>query len=123
MPVLNAENRSESLKAIDLTVTRIFENNILQFLQINNLAGNYDLNRVGKRLLKQKIQLDNTGITDIGKWNRYTLDLSKFIQTEPGAIYQVGLSFKKAYATYACEGEEVSDDLVEIEDNLRAHQW
>jgi uncharacterized protein YfaS (alpha-2-macroglobulin family) len=109
-----------NLKAIDLTVTRIFENNMLQFLQVNNLAGNYDLNRVGKRLLKQKIQLDNAGITDIGKWNRYTLDLSKFIQTEPGAIYQIGISFKKAYATYACEGEEVGDELTEVEDETES---
>ncbi len=107
-----------NLKAIDLTITRIFENNMLQFLQVNNLDGNYDLNRVGRRLLKQKIQLDNTGITDLGKWNRYTLDLAKFIQTEPGAIYQITIAFKKAYASYVCEGEEVSDNLTEIEEEV-----
>ncbi len=107
-----------NLKAIDLTVTRIFENNMLQFLQVNNLDGNYDLNRVGKRLLKQKIQLDNTGITDIGKWNRYTLDLSKFIQAEPGAIYQLSISFKKAYAAYVCEDGESSEELTEVEDEI-----
>ena len=94
------------MKAIDLTVTRIFENNMLQFLQVNNLEGNYDLNRVGKRLFKQKIQLDNKGVTDIGKWNRYTLDLAKLVQTEPGAIYQISMSFKKAYASYVCEDED-----------------
>lgn len=105
-----------NLKAVDVAITRIFENNMLQFLQVNNVAGNYDLNRVGKRLLKQKIQLDNTGVTDVGKWNRYTLDLSKFIQTEPGAIYQISISFKKAYAAYACEGAELEDDLTNIED-------
>ncbi|WP_276373042.1 MG2 domain-containing protein [Chryseolinea sp. H1M3-3] len=107
-----------NLKAIDLTVTRIFENNMLQFLQVNNLDGNYDLNRVGKRLLKQKIQLDNTGITDIGKWNRYTLDLSKFIQAEPGAIYQLSISFKKGYAAYVCEDGDSSEELTEVEDEI-----
>jgi uncharacterized protein YfaS (alpha-2-macroglobulin family) len=107
-----------NLKAIDVTITRIYENNMLQFLQVNNLAGNYELNRVGKRLLKQKIQLDNTGITDIGKWNRYTLDLSKFIQTEPGAIYQIAMSFKKAYAAYVCEDGELEDDLTDVEETF-----
>ena len=105
-----------NLKAVDLTIIRIFENNMLQFLQVNNLEGNYDLNRVGRRLLKQKIQLDNTGITDIGKWNRYTLDLSKFMQTEPGAIYQIAISFRKAYASYICEGVELDDDLANLDD-------
>ena len=105
-----------NLKAVDLTVTRIFENNMLQFLQVNNLEGNYDLNRVGKRLFKQKIQLDNKGVTDIGKWNRYTLDLAKLIQTEPGAIYQISMSFKKAYASYVCEGEDSDNDLTPIDD-------
>lgn len=105
-----------NLKAIDLTILRIFENNMLQFLQVNNLGGDYDLNRVGRRLFKQKIQLDNTGITDIGKWNRYTLDLSKFIQTEPGAIYQISISFRKSYASYVCGGDDGSDDLTDVED-------
>lgn len=107
-----------NLKAIDVTIMRIFENNMLQFLQVNNLDGNYDLNRVGRRLLKQKIQLDNTGITDIGKWNRYTLDLSKLIQTEPGAIYQIAISFKKSYASYLCEDtdDNESSEMSALED-------
>ncbi len=107
-----------NLKAVDLTVTRIYENNMLQFLQVNNLEGSYDLVRVGRMLLKQKIQLDNTGITDIGKWNRYTLDLSKLIQTEPGAIYQIALGFKKSYASYSCDGgEEASDESPDLADD------
>ena len=107
-----------NLKAIDLTVLQIFENNMLQFLQVNDLQGNYDLHRVGKRLLKQKIQLDNKGITDIGKWNRYTLDLAKLIETQPGAIYQISISFKKAYASYICDGAEINDGIIDLEDEI-----
>jgi uncharacterized protein YfaS (alpha-2-macroglobulin family) len=108
-----------NLKAIDLTVLQIFENNMLQFLQVNDLQGNYDLNRVGRRLFKQKIQLDNTGITDIGKWNRYTLDLAKLIQTQPGAIYQISISFRKAYASYICDGVEINEEVTHLEDDLQ----
>ncbi len=104
-----------NLKAVDLTITKIFENNILQFLQVNSIQGNYDLNRVGRIVLKKKVQLDNTGITDLGKWNRYTLDLSTLINTEPGAIYQIALGFKKQYASYTCEGEE-DDNQAEVEE-------
>ncbi len=104
-----------NLKAVDLTITKIFENNILQFLQVNNLQGNYDMNRVGRIVLKKKVQLDNTGITDLGKWNRYTLDLSTLINTEPGAIYQISIGFKKQYSSYICEGEE-GDNQAEVEE-------
>ena len=104
-----------NLKAVDLTITKIFENNILQFLQVNTIQGNYDLNRVGRIVLKKKVQLDNTGITDLGKWNRYTFDLSTLINTEPGAIYQISLGFKKQYSSYICEGEE-DENLAEVEE-------
>ena len=95
-----------NLRSVDLTITKIFENNILQFLQVNSIDGSSEMYRVGKRVLKKTISLDNTGVADLGKWNRYTLDLSTLIQTEPGAIYQVKLGFKKAYSTYNCDGEE-----------------
>lgn len=95
-----------NLRSVDVRITRIFEGNILQFLQVNQLDGNYEMRRVGRAVLRTTIALDNTGVTDMGKWNRYTLDLAQLINTEPGAIYQVQLGFKKAYSTYSCDGDE-----------------
>lgn len=92
-----------NLSAVDVTIMRIYENNVLQFLQVNKLDGNNQLFRVGKSVLKKTIQLGSTGITDPGKWNRYTLDISQMLQTEPGAIYQLKISFRKAYSTYHCD--------------------
>jgi alpha-2-macroglobulin len=97
-----------NLKAVDVEVTKIYENNILQFLQVNDLSGRSQLRRVGNRILKKKISLDNKGVTDLGKWNRYTLDLATLINSEPGAIYQVKLNFKKSYSTYTCDNDETS---------------
>jgi alpha-2-macroglobulin len=106
-----------NLKAVDVQVIRIYENNILQFLQVNDLSGNEELRRVGKPVLKKTISLENSGVTDFGKWNRYTLDLAKFIQSEPGAIYQVQLNFKKAHLAYLCEGgnEETTASGFDVE--------
>ncbi|MCW5909978.1 MAG: hypothetical protein KIT62_02830 [Cyclobacteriaceae bacterium] len=95
-----------NLKSVDVKVIRIYEDNVLQFLQVNNLDGNQELRRVGRPILSKTISLENSGVADLGKWNRFTLDLSKLIQAEPGAIYQVRLSFKKAYLAYVCEGGE-----------------
>ena len=104
-----------NLKAVDISITKIYENNILQFLQNNRIDGSSELYRVGKNILKKTIQLDNTGITDIGKWNRYTLDLATLISTEPGAIYQVSIKFKKKYSSYLCDGESETELQIEGE--------
>jgi uncharacterized protein YfaS (alpha-2-macroglobulin family) len=99
-----------NLSAVDVQVIKIFETNVLQFLQVNNIDGNQELRRVGKKIIKKTIQLDNTGITDLGKWNRFTLDLATLINSEPGAIYQVKLSFKKSQAVYNCDAEQESGE-------------
>jgi alpha-2-macroglobulin len=99
-----------NLRAVDVEIIKIFEHNVLQFLQVNDLKGNSELRRVGRRLLKKTIALDNSGVTDLGKWNRFTLDLSTLINSEPGAIYQVKMSFKKAYSTYFCDGDDSGEE-------------
>ncbi len=108
-----------NLKAVDIQIIKIFEKNVLQFLQVNDFDGNSELRRVGKPLLKKMLSLENSGVTDLGKWNRYTLDLSQYINTEPGAIYQIRIGIKKAYSVYACveEGEGTNDTRSALEED------
>ncbi len=94
-----------SLRAVDLKVTRIFEQNIAQFLQVNNLGGQSELRRVGRTILIKTIRLDAAGQVDHSQWNTFDLDLSALVSVEPGAIYQVEISYKKEYSAYNCEGE------------------
>lgn len=93
-----------NLSAVDVRVIKIFEDNILQFLQDNNLNSNnrYDIKKVGRRIAKQTIQLQ-TAAEHTGKWKAYSIDLSKFFQADAGAIYRVELSFDKRYSLYNCE--------------------
>ncbi|HMG92440.1 MAG TPA: MG2 domain-containing protein, partial [Chryseolinea sp.] len=97
-----------NLKTVDVEIIKIFEKNIIQFFQVNDYEGGAELRRVGKPVLRKAVSLDNAGVTDLGKWNRFTLDLSQMIHTEPGAIYQVRIGFKQSYLAYACEGGEES---------------
>ncbi len=99
---LNFPFKAVSLKAIDVKILKIYEKNIPQFLQVNNLEGDRELRRVGKVVLKKTIQLTQKSAMDLGKWNTYSLDMSKLIKAEPGAIYKVIISFKKEYSTYTC---------------------
>ncbi|WNH14135.1 alpha-2-macroglobulin family protein [Thalassobellus suaedae] len=93
-----------NLSAIDVRVIKIFEDNVLQFLQDNNLnsRNTYDIKKVGRRIAKQTIQLQ-TEAENTGKWKAYSIDLSKFINADPGAIYRVELSYNKSYSLYNCD--------------------
>ncbi|HTF05205.1 MAG TPA: MG2 domain-containing protein, partial [Bacteroidia bacterium] len=91
-----------NLNAVDVKVIRIFENNIPQFLQVNSLEGSSDLYRVGKVVLKKKVDLNIKAKSDYGRWTTFSLDLGELIKTEPGAIYRVNISFRKEYSMYNC---------------------
>ncbi len=93
-----------NLSAVDVRVIKIFEDNILQFLQDNNLNSNntYDIKKVGRRIAKQTIQLQ-TPAENTGKWKAYSIDLSKFFKADTGAIYRIELSYNRNYSLYDCE--------------------
>ncbi len=93
-----------NLKAVDVRIIKIFEDNVLQFLQENQLNNTniYDVKRVGRRIAKQTIQLQ-TEAENTGKWKAYSIDLSKFFQADIGAIYRVELSFNRKYSLYNCD--------------------
>lgn len=106
-----------NLSAVDVKVIRIFENNIAQFLQTNNMDGNYQLKRVGRTILKKKVDLKTLNKTDYGKWNAFSLDLAGLIETEPGAIYKIELSFRRDYSLYTCDGDEkINKELQPLEE-------
>lgn len=91
-----------NLNAVDVKIIRIYENNIPQFLQTNSLDGNNELYRVGKVVLKKKVDLNIKSQSDYGRWTTYSLDLGQLITAEPGAIYRVNISFRKEYSMYNC---------------------
>ncbi|RPD96493.1 hypothetical protein EGM88_08990 [Aureibaculum marinum] len=103
-----------NLKAVDIRVVKIFENNILQFLQEENLNGinNYSIRRVGRRVAKNTVTLINSDMENDGKWKTYAVDLSKMIKVDPGAIYRIELSFTKEYALNICDGSELATNVV-----------
>ena len=51
----------------------------------------------------------------MSSWNTFSLDLSDVIETEPGAIYRVMLSFKMSQSLYPCRCDVNSNEEVGIE--------
>lgn len=111
-----------NLTTVDVKVVQIFENNIPQFLQVNNLDGEQEMVRVGRIVLNKAVPLSSIKQTDYTKWNQFALDLSELIKVQPGAIYRVTLSFKKKYSLYKCD--EIDTAKVKEEDpEATANAW
>lgn len=117
-----------NLSKVDVRVIKIYESNVLQFLQSYNLdnTNTYDIKRVGRRIAKKTIELKNEDLGNNGSWKSYAINLSEYFKADPGAIYQLEFSFKKDYITYDCtetasevieetdeEGDEYYDDYYE----------
>ncbi|MBP4139458.1 alpha-2-macroglobulin family protein [Flavobacterium geliluteum] len=105
-----------NLSAVDVKVYKIYKNNILQFLQYNELNGNQNLKRVAQPIAKTTLNLKENTLLNLGKWNTFALDLSKIITPEPGAIYRVEFVYKKKYSLYKCETTEEESSEEEEED-------
>jgi uncharacterized protein YfaS (alpha-2-macroglobulin family) len=104
-----------NLKAVDVRIVKIFENNVPQFFQVNNYDGQYQLKRAGRLIILKTISLTGSGkLVDHGKWNTFSLDLTTLIKQEPGAIYRVEFSFKKAYSTYPCDEGTNEEPISEV---------
>ncbi|MCB8999812.1 MAG: hypothetical protein H6540_07085, partial [Bacteroidales bacterium] len=107
-----------NLKAVDVKVIRIYENNIAQFLQVNDLDGSSELKRAGRLIAKKTIPLTSSRAISLKEWNAFAIDLAKIIKAEPGAIYRVEIGFRMKHSLYSCSGGETTEtsSLTEVDD-------
>ncbi|WP_417607992.1 alpha-2-macroglobulin family protein [Owenweeksia hongkongensis] len=101
--------KAVNLKGVNLRIVRIFEKNVPQFLQANQLDGSNELSRVGRLVYDGTIELVSSEAIDYGVWNNFSIDLSNYVDDKPGAIYRVLMSFERYQSLYPC-----GDDGAEI---------
>jgi len=109
-----------NLKAVDVTVIKIYENNIPQFFQTNSYKDGGEIRRVGKPVVQKTIRLDEDKALNLHKKNRFTLDLDKLIKTEPGAMYRITIGFRNEYNVFKC-AEVTNEDGNSDEDDYRGY--
>ncbi len=104
---------SINLNAVDISIIKIYENNVPQFLQENSIGGDNALRRVGKPIVQKTLRLDDDKTLDLHKKQHFSLDIDKYLKTEQGAIYKVTIGFRPEYSLYLStdtstkvEGEE-----------------
>lgn len=101
-----------NLTAVDVTITKIYEDNMMQFLQVNSYDGTYQLRRVSREVHKERLDLNPEGDLDLHYWNNFSIDLSNYVDMDLGAIYRVQLSAKKDYSLFECEDAKKGDELL-----------
>ena len=88
------------LNAVTLRIIRVFDDNILSFLQDNELNETYGIRKAGRLEKKVRLAIDNPYAN---QWKTFPIVLSDYIKVEPGAMYQLSLNFGPADYTFATD--------------------
>ncbi len=105
-----------NLKAVELVVMKIYQDNVLQFLQTNNLKDGGNIRAVARPVARKLINLQENKGLNLSKWNAFAVDLKELITPDPGAIYRIELKYKKAYSLYKCEDTEATEETLSVEE-------
>ena len=96
------------LNSVTLRIIRIYDGNILSFIQDNDMSNTYGIRKVGRLEKKVRLQLDNPNLT---QWKTYPIVLSDYVDVEPGAMYQLSLNFGPA--DYMLATDEMKREVTE----------
>ncbi len=102
-----------NLRAVEVQVIKVFEDNVLQFLQNNKLDGYGNLRSVARPVAKKLINLQENASLNLSKWNAFSIDLAALISPDPGAIYRIELNYQKTYSLYKCDGQKTDDTSID----------
>ena len=106
-----------NLNAVDISIIKIYENNVPRFLQDNSMDGNNYLRKVAKPVVQKTIRLDDDKTLDLHKRQHFSLDIDKFLKTEQGAIYRVTIGFRPSYSLYTIADTSQKKSVAEDEEN------
>lgn len=99
-----------ALKAVDVQIIKVFDQNMNFFLQQNSYEGTGDLIRTARPVFREKIELNPEGAPiNLNHWNDFTLNLSDLVKLEKGVIYRIEIRFRKSYTTLGCASEGQDD--------------
>ena len=106
------------LNGVTLRIIRIFDDNILSFLQDNELTETYGVRKAGRLEKKVRLAIDNPYPN---QWKTFPIKLSDYVKVEPGAMYQLSLNFGPADYTFA--SDEMRNAVVDNNDEKEANYW
>lgn len=85
--------KAKKLRGVDIQIIKIYQSNILQFLQSNTIQEINQLDRVGTVVYEHSVDLSDYLQYNPLKWTTYSLNINDFIP-EQGCIYSILLSYR-----------------------------
>ena len=105
------------LKSVVLRIVRVYDDNILSFFQDNDLDDTDGIRRAGRLEKKVTLALDNPTPT---QWKTFPIQLSDYVDTKAGDMYQLILDFGPADYAFATDA---SKELTLEDEELEASYW
>ncbi|HRJ51640.1 MAG TPA: MG2 domain-containing protein [Candidatus Thiothrix moscowensis] len=90
---------ARAVNAVQITALEVFPENIEQFLQVNGLDGDREMERVGRNVWRKTIPLT---AANPNQWNRYSIDATELFKAKPGSMYRLQLAVDRRFSTYPC---------------------
>ncbi len=115
-----------SLKAVDLTIIKIYENNLPYFLQQYDMNTGYNIKRFGRPVFRGRIDLMPSTAGAMGTWKLFTINLNDYINVEPGILYKVKLSMRRSYALVDCpmtEEDMKYEEILQKAEESSSEMW
>ena len=99
-----------NLSGVIVEALRVYGDNMLQFLQVNDLDSSRELKRVGEVVWRKDFEL---GWKDEWKnrWMRQGLDLGPLLASQKDGMFQIRVTFRKADIRYVCPNNHDFKDL------------
>ncbi len=96
-----------NLTKVYIEALRVYGDNMLQFLQVNEMNGSDELKRVGEVVWSSTLDL---GWTDDKKnqWVPFALDLSSLLAKHPDGMFQLRVTFGHDFIRYVCPNSHTS---------------
>jgi uncharacterized protein YfaS (alpha-2-macroglobulin family) len=92
-----------NLRAVTVEAMLIPSSNMPQFLQVNPLDGEQELQRVGRVVWTKTLSLDLTADRE-NRWLPVGLDVQPLLAKSPGGMYRLTLSFRRPHVAWPCDG-------------------
>ena len=101
-----------NLAAVDVTIIKVLEKNILSYIRdYSDYYNGSNLQQTGVPVFRKTIHIADPESEEVTAWNRYYLELSKLVKTEPGSIYNIKIAFRKSHAVFDCDTCNGGDDV------------
>lgn len=109
-----------NLAAVDVEIVKIYTNNVLHYIKEYEISNYKHLRKYGRVIYKRRVNLCKNSPVEINKWRDYSIDLKNLFNSEPGAIYNVKIYFRKDYSLV---GTTTEINLPDIDLPLDSDEW